>query len=355
MPGLQFPAAVAGSFSFAREERGSSPYDPVKVGASYGPLGNAIKLGPLSKGLKSTRTFKGKGQNLYAIPEHDFYDDGEDEVTDSTEVSDDNDVDPTDLTLHEKIGHGDHAEVFLATYRPSFGDEGHPTTVAVKKMHKNINNLGSEGLGLNATHPNLLKYYGTSMAFPPCLIVMEYCAGGSLYRHLHDPKSVVLTSEQRIKIMSDVAEGMAFLHANMPNMIRHGLKSANMLLARPVNSQEDEPQIKIADFQVVDLGAEESNGTAPQDEKTSVYSFAMLMYELITSKVLTPEDQNRWPDFNTMLRACDCPPQLGDIMRRCWSNDVSSRPSFAQIAQEVGNQLKLIKLYKMVKAGQKAK
>merc|ERR1712187_967780 len=75
------------------------------------------------------------------------------------------------------------------------------------------------------------------------------------------------------------------------------------------------------------------------DEKVDVYSFAMVVFEILCRDIpfndLEPKEVEREiarggrPDLD--LVPVDCPEWLVDLMIACWSNDPRKRPSFKQI------------------------
>ena len=81
------------------------------------------------------------------------------------------------------------------------------------------------------------------------MIVTEYCSGGSLFSLLHEKKMFNLSNKQKLRMALDIAKGMNFLHSQGPIPILHrDLKSLNLLVSEPVNSETDYVQIKITDF-----------------------------------------------------------------------------------------------------------
>jgi len=104
----------------------------------------------------------------------------------------------------------------------------------------------SESLTRCISHPNLLKTFEVTTK-SPFLIVTEYCEGGSLCDCVHR-SSVPLSWRQRLKVLVDVAKGMEYLHSRNPRILHRDLKSCNVLLAKPITNQSDQPTAKVADF-----------------------------------------------------------------------------------------------------------
>lgn len=81
-----------------------------------------------------------------------------------------------------------------------------------------------------AKHPNLVAIFG--IIVEPMAIVMEYCPFKSLRIVLEsksfDPKG--FTPKLQLKIISDVARGMGYLHSITPPIIHRDLRSDNVFV-----------------------------------------------------------------------------------------------------------------------------
>ncbi|CAM8939419.1 unnamed protein product [Rhodiola kirilowii] len=174
------------------------------------------------------------------------------------------------------------------------------TVVAVKK----ITNIGIQGkrefcteiatIG-NIHHVNLVKLRGYCAHGSQYMLVYEYMNRSSLDRTLfgHGP---VLEWQERVEIALGTARGLAYLHSSCDQKIIHcDVKPENILL-------HDNFQAKISDFGLSKLlSAEQSShfttmrGTrgylAPEwltssaiSEKTDVYSFGMVLLELVSGR-----------------------------------------------------------------------
>lgn len=79
-------------------------------------------------------------------------------------------------------------------------------------------------------------------------VVLEYMAGGELSLRVWSPQ-VVPTWQQRITWLSDVAEGLCFLHLHQ-KAVHRDIKSPNILLTAPQNG---ESRAKLADFNLAKI------------------------------------------------------------------------------------------------------
>lgn len=146
-------------------------------------------------------------------------------------------------------------------------------------------------------HKNLVKLLGCSITGPESLLVYEFVTNQSLHDHLFGKKKVQpLSWQERYRIILGTAEGLAYLHEGSKLRIIHrDIKLSNILL-------DEEYLPKIADFGLARLFPEDEThistaiaGTlgymAPEyvvrgklTEKADVYSFGVLVIEVICGK-----------------------------------------------------------------------
>lgn len=127
------------------------------------------------------------------------------------------------------------------------------------------------------------------------LLLYDYLAGGSLDEALHE-KSEQLDWDVRLNIILGAAKGLAYLHHDCsPRIIHRDIKSSNILL-------DGNLEARVSDFGLAKLLEDEEShittivaGTfgylAPEymqsgraTEKTDVYSFGVLILEIISGK-----------------------------------------------------------------------
>jgi len=101
-------------------------------------------------------------------------------------------------------------------------------------------------------HPNLVMLEGmclesnnTSGPLNDMLIITEFVQLGDLYHYLNNHENP-LDWELRMRIATDIALGMDFLHAAVPPIIHNDLKSPNILLV--TNEPRAAVVAKVADF-----------------------------------------------------------------------------------------------------------
>ncbi|KAI3460482.1 hypothetical protein Pfo_017145 [Paulownia fortunei] len=208
-------------------------------------------------------------------------------------------------------------------------------------------------------HGNVVRFIGACTKLPHLCIVtgtglsgcvnrhlLKYMPGGSLYDYLRK-NHLVLKLPQLLKFATDVCKGMEYLHHK--NVIHRDLKTANLLM-------DTCNVVKVADFGVARFQNKGGVMTAetgtyrwmapevinhqPYDQKADVFSFAIVLWELVTAKVpydtMTPLQaalgvrQGLRPKLPEKAH-----PKLLDLMQRCWEALPSNRPSFSEIRVEL--------------------
>jgi serine/threonine protein kinase len=311
-------------------------------------------------------------------------DDQADQSTNAESQDDRETVDSSEFVIQSHIGSGAQASVYRAVWWRKFGRSTSVITVAVKRLHTSSNNrvYDCECLTREISHPNLVKCFDATSS-PPYLIVSEFCSGGSLYDLIHD-SSVQFPWKQRLQILLDVSKGMEYLHNSVPIILHRDLKSCNVLLTKPVTSTQQRPNAKVADFGLSRIRvprpeavpmtryvgtwrwmAPEVFSSTEYDERVDVFSFGIMMYEVLTRTVPYEDKwaldvpasariglhiiQGHRP--NTQLVNPSCLPKTVELMSECWAGDPSTRPSFTAIKAQISNQLGLVTLYSQVKGG----
>ncbi|XP_066344915.1 serine/threonine-protein kinase STY8-like isoform X1 [Miscanthus floridulus] len=261
----------------------------------------------------------------------------------------DSNVDRSFLQIGEKIASGSSGDLYRGTYQGM--------DVAVKFLRTEHVNDSSKVEFLqeiiilkSVNHDNVVRFYGACTKQRKYVIVTEYMPGGNLYDFLHKLKNTLdLTTVLRIAI--SISKGMDYLHQN--NIIHRDLKTANLLMG-------SDYVVKIADFGVSRNPSQEGDMTAetgtyrwmapevinhkPYDHRADIFSFAVVLWELVTSKIpyenLTPLQAALGVRQGMRL---EIPlwvhPQLSKLIQRCWDENPNLRPSFSEITVELEGML----------------
>lgn len=256
-------------------------------------------------------------------------------------------IDLSQVRQEKLIGRGSFGDVWKGTW--------HGTDVAVKSVLANTEKmkeavLREVSIMQNMRHPNCVALLGYAWTeTEEVKLVMEYLAGGSLDKVLHNP-AFKLTWGQARRMALDVAKGMAFLHAHNPPVIHRDLKSLNLLV-------DDHGNVKVCDFglgRVVGQTATQTNrvGTflwqapelmneEPYGLPVDVYAFGIVMSEICArhfpyegmgdAKIVMGVSSGKLrPTVPDQL-----PPAWTSLMKRCWAGTPSDRPPFSDIVQEL--------------------
>ncbi|XP_038989162.1 probable serine/threonine-protein kinase At1g01540 [Phoenix dactylifera] len=186
------------------------------------------------------------------------------------------------------------------------------THIAVKNL---LNNRGQaekefkvevEAIG-RVRHKNLVRLLGYCAEGAHRMLVYEYVDNGNLEQWLHGDVGPVspLTWKIRLNIILGTAKGLLYLHEGLePKVVHRDIKSSNILLDRQWNS-------KLSDFGLAKLLGSESSyvttrvmgtfgyvapeyaGTGMLNETSDIYSFGILIMEIISGR--KPVDYSRPP------------------------------------------------------------
>jgi len=206
-------------------------------------------------------------------------------------------------------------------------------------------------------HENVVRFYGACTKHRKYLIVTEYMPGGNLYDHLHKQNNTLELSVI-LRTAIDISKGMDYLHQN--NIIHRDLKTANLLIG-------DDKVVKIADFGVSRHRSQEGDMTSetgtyrwmapevinhkPYDQKADVFSFAIVLWELVTSKVpyenLTPLQAALSVRQGFRLEIpSSVHPRLFKLIQWCWEENPHTRPTFSEIIVELEDILRHVQASK---------
>ncbi|XP_066359808.1 probable LRR receptor-like serine/threonine-protein kinase At1g05700 [Miscanthus floridulus] len=197
----------------------------------------------------------------------------------------------------EEIGRGGFGSVFLG-----YLENG--STVAVKMRSKTSSQGAKEFLAeaqhlSRVHHKNLVSLIGYCKDKKHMALVYEYMQGGNLEDCLRGEASAAtpLTWHQRLKIALNSAQGLEYLHKScQPPLIHRDVKTKNILLSADLEA-------KIADFGLMKAFSDEFRthvttqpagtlgyldpeyyNTSQLSEKSDVYSFSVVLLELITGQ-----------------------------------------------------------------------
>ncbi|KAJ3057183.1 hypothetical protein HK097_011188 [Rhizophlyctis rosea] len=197
-------------------------------------------------------------------------------------------------------------------------------------------------------HPNLVPILAACVTPPKVAILTEFFPFGDAYNFLHDA-SLELSPTQAMKMATDVAKALLFLHEQNPPLYHHNLRSQNVML------------IEDGSVKLIDYGFHSSifnhrvlhprriynlENIAPEilTEKeitdwaaVDVYAFGILLYEIVTRQYPYPGVTPMSLGMKVALE--DARPQileyvpegLAKLMTWSWDKDPKKRPTMKQV------------------------
>ncbi|KAG6482936.1 hypothetical protein ZIOFF_059575 [Zingiber officinale] len=145
-------------------------------------------------------------------------------------------------------------------------------------------------------HRHLVSLVGYCISDNQRLLVYDYVPNGTLESHLHGKGQLVMEWTTRVKVAAGSARGLAYLHEDChPRIIHRDIKTSNILLDNNFEAQ-------VSDFGLARLAmdacthvttrvmgtfgylAPEYASSGKLTEKSDVFSFGVVLLELITGK-----------------------------------------------------------------------
>ncbi|CAK79445.1 unnamed protein product (macronuclear) [Paramecium tetraurelia] len=203
----------------------------------------------------------------------------------------------------------------------------------------------------NLRHPNIVLYMGVCIRKQNYYLITEYLEEGSLFDHLHKKKTHI-DQKALMQIVEDIALGMNYLHGR--KVMHCDLKSSNVLIDQNWN-------VKLCDFGLsrinkkidhkINKGARigTPHWMAPEimrgetyQEKADVYSFGMILWEIITQQI-PYEGLSQTQIIGSVGYGQDQvpipfqsnPPILLHLAKKCLKKNPDERPTFADIVNEI--------------------
>ncbi|VDI25585.1 Hypothetical predicted protein [Mytilus galloprovincialis] len=205
---------------------------------------------------------------------------------------------------------------------------------------------------------NLVKFFGLYRTLRGVFLVMEDCSRGSLQDILQND-SLNLDWDFKAALVTDLANGMSYLHAS-PILIHGRLNSDRCII-------DSRFVLKISEFGLPSIlgsnhlecveNEKECIWFAPEclrgdkvSQSSDVYSFAMIMFEILTRmspfeeetektsihdvirKVKTKGDNPFRPSLPALS---DDVPKMIDLMQACWDESLFKRPTFRSIKKQL--------------------
>lgn len=207
--------------------------------------------------------------------------------------------------LHDRIGAGGMAEIFLATAR---GIAGFEKRLVIKRILPTFSGddqfvrmfIEEAKLCVSLRHPNIVQVYDLGEIDSQYFIAMEYVDGRDLLKTLAacGKKRIGFPTDIALYIVMEVLKGLDYAHGSRRpdgtplGIIHRDVSPSNVLLSF-------EGEVKIADFGIAKASTREKTETgilkgkfgymapeqvtgAPIDHRADIFAMGIVLYELLT-------------------------------------------------------------------------
>ncbi|WOK97515.1 putative inactive receptor kinase [Canna indica] len=201
------------------------------------------------------------------------------------------------------------------------------TTVAVKRLkdvtlterefREKVELIGA------MNHPNIVPLRAYYFSKDEKLLVYDYMSLGSLSAVLHGNKGsgrTPLSWETRTGIALAAARGIEYIHSNGPSYSHGNIKSSNILLAKSYEARISDHGLALlagpasSSTRVAGYRAPEVTDPRRVSQKADVYSFGVLLLELLTGKAPAQAYLNE--------EGIDLPRWVQSVVREEWTAEV---------------------------------
>jgi serine/threonine protein kinase len=269
--------------------------------------------------------------------------------------------------LSEKyiIGHGASSTVYKCVLKNC-------KPVAIKRLYshnpQSMKQFETELEMLSSIkHRNLVSLQAYSLSHLGSLLFYDYLENGSLWDLLHGPtKKKTLDWDTRLKIAYGAAQGLAYLHHDCsPRIIHRDVKSSNILLDKDLEA-------RLTDFGIAkSLCVSKSHTstyvmgtigyidpeyarTSRLTEKSDVYSYGIVLLELLTRRKAVDDESNLHhlimsktgnnevmemadPDITSTCKDLGVVKKVFQLALLCTKRQPNDRPTMHQVTRVLGS------------------
>ncbi len=258
-----------------------------------------------------------------------------------------------EIEFKSKIGEGTFGKVFSGKW--------HGTEVAIKEIEfeageeKATDMLVREAEILSDLHhPNVVQLLAVCLEPARYCLVMALMKNGSLESYL---EKNTLSLHMKQQLILDIATALNYLHSR--NTLHRDLKSANILVNESGRAMiSDFGLSKAENVKSIQKHSEGVAWQAPEcfqhpftyTAKADVYSFGMLMWEIMTGKKPYQQYKGFRRDIDIIAHVKkgsaedignEIPECYADIIRACWNSNPTKRPEMSVVIEKLEEAQKL--------------
>jgi serine/threonine protein kinase len=215
-------------------------------------------------------------------------------------------------------------------------------------------------------HKNVVKLLGCCLEVQVPMLVYEYISNGTLYHYIHNKtSSVPIPAIERLRIAVESADALAYMHSSASPPILHGdVKTANILLSDKLVAKVSDfgasmfvpnDEVEIATLVQGTCGYLDPEYllTCQLTDKSDVYSFAVIILELLTRKKALsfegPEEDRSLASYFCVAKKegrfiqildalvrdelkLEVLEEIGDLVMHCLNMNREERPTMREVA-----------------------
>ncbi|XP_065882081.1 probable inactive receptor-like protein kinase At3g56050 isoform X2 [Euphorbia lathyris] len=187
---------------------------------------------------------------------------------------------------------------------------------------------------------NLIGYCEEEAPFTR-MMVFEYAPNGTLFEHLHIKEAEHLDWKTRLRIAMGIAYCLEYMHELTPPVIHENLKSSSIHLT-------EDYAAKISDFTLwnnVTAPKKETESADPNsaDAESNIYSFGLILYEMITGRILYAMDKDSLVNWTSEMVVDPTLKHYKDyelekllsVILSCIQPDAKRRPKMSEVVAEL--------------------
>lgn len=257
--------------------------------------------------------------------------------------------------LVQKLGEGGMARVWKAVALKTVGTCVAGTHVALKlglsdklTSGEEMKSARREAESLaNVEHPNLVRLYDARFDTAPAYIAMQLVPSGRTLHHLVHGGGP-LSPMQAAKMMAQIANAVAHLHGQRPEIYHRDLKPTNILLDKgnkPLVADcglavfEDRQRTDSGGGTVAYMSPEQHRGKTDISKSADVWALGAILYYTLTGRA--PFEGRKKAEIIETIRSIDKPQDpraivpnipdvVADLCMRCLEKDKHERPRRAE-------------------------